>query len=286
MGRGFFLCGSPELRLYNFRVWRNRNVFFIKTFAKTLLPVTFQTWWFASAYFVLYLLHTFLNRFIRSLDQRAFQTFLITVLTCWCIIPTITTSDYQSNNLLWFVTLYCVAGYVRIFGANLPANRMVYLAGWGISSLIRYLLSVILTVLAAKTPLVEKHVFYFNSQHSVFTFLSAFCLFMFFERSTMSNHKWINRIASATFGVYLIHENEFVRSFLWGYVFRNTSVQNSMLLIPYSIAAVGAVFVVCVLIDLIRQATVEAWFLKKINRYSDSWKQLGEAICARIRKKT
>ena len=79
-----------------------------------LFPITFRQWWFASTYFVLYLLHPFINRLLRNLSKEEFQRFLVLLMIIWCMIPTISRVSFQSNNLLWFVTLYCVAAYIRL----------------------------------------------------------------------------------------------------------------------------------------------------------------------------
>ena len=73
-----------------------------------------------------------------------------------------------------------------------------------------------------------------------------------FNSLKIPHSKIINLLASATFGVYLIHDNNFVRPFLWHKVFMNASFQNSPYLIPYSIGVILLVYVVCTLIELTR----------------------------------
>lgn len=85
---------------------------------KTVFPITFELWWFASAYFVLYLIHPFINIFLRRLNQEEYRNLLVILLILWCVIPTFTDTDYQSNYLVWFAAVYCTAGYVRLYGLN------------------------------------------------------------------------------------------------------------------------------------------------------------------------
>jgi hypothetical protein len=86
----------------------------------------------------------------------------------------------------------------------------------------------------------------------------------------MKYHKWINTIASATFGVYLIHDNNIIRSLLWIDWFNNAKYQDSLLLIPYSVFVVTVVYVVCSAIDLLRQHIVEAPYMRVVERHSSS----------------
>lgn len=41
-----------------------------KMILKRLLPITFVEWWFVSAYFMLYLISPFLNKFLTKLDKK------------------------------------------------------------------------------------------------------------------------------------------------------------------------------------------------------------------------
>lgn len=75
-------------------------------------PITFSEWWFASTYFVLLLIHPFLNKFLNNL-KKSYQELLILLIVCWSIIPTFTNSEYQGNSFLWFMTLYAIAGYEK-----------------------------------------------------------------------------------------------------------------------------------------------------------------------------
>ena len=86
----------------------------------------------------------------------------------------------------------------------------------------------------------------------------------------MGSFGWkINIVASATFGVYLIHDNAIIRNLLWLDVFKNAQYQDSMFLIPYSIIVIAIVYVVCTAIDLLRQYIIEKPFILLVNRYSE-----------------
>lgn len=234
----------------------------------TLFPITFSSWWFASTYFVLYLLHPFINMFLQKLDKKAYQALIAMQLLLWCVIPTFTTSYYQSNSLLWFITLYCVAGYVRIFGLNPRFTAKSYLGFWLLTSTLRYLSCICLMIIGIKIPFAGEYCIYFYNPQSILTFLSALSLFMVFEKCNIGYIKWINIIASATFGVYLIHDSNIIRPLLWQELFKNAQYQDSMLLIPYSIIVVAIVYLICTLIDLLRQQIIEKPFMKLINHYS------------------
>ncbi len=240
--------------------------FSFNVIAKSMFPITFENWWFASTYFVLYLLHPFLNMLLRRIDKKTFQNLLILLISIWCIIPSVTFSEYQSNKLLWFITLYSIAAYIRLFDFNPFFRLKHYICFCFIFSIIRYFSSIILIIIGTKISYVSTHTLAFYGRQSVFTLLSSLSMFMVFKNLNINYSKWINGIASATFGVYLIHDHSIIRKFLWIKVFKVASYQDSLLLIPYSIGVVLLIFIICTFLDLLRQAVIEKTFLNVIEK--------------------
>lgn len=241
----------------------------IKMLIKSLFPITFSSWWFASAYFVMYIIHPFLNIFLNGLNKKNYQSFLVMLVIMWSVIPTFMKSNFQSNSLCWFVTLYAIAGYARLYGFNWVYTTKRYLALCGVFSVLTYLSSVIFTILGTRWSIFFKHATYFYGMQRLSVLLISITLFMTFVTLKMGYHKWINTLATATFGVYLIHDSNIVRPFLWHDVFHNFQYQNSLFLIPYSIIVVVLVYAVCTVIDLIRKKFFERPFMFIVNRYAD-----------------
>lgn len=243
--------------------------FKLSSCVKAFFPITFDSWWFASTYFVLYLIHPFINMLLQKLDKKSYQALIVIELILWSVIPTFTTASYQSNNLIWFITLYCIGGYIRTFGLNPRFTKKHYVCFLILFSALRYLSCVVLMLLGTKIQYAANHSVIFYTRQSVLTLLCALSFFMIFEKWNLRYNKRINLIASASFGVYLIHENVFVSPFLWQELFKNAHYQNSLLVIPYSVMAALLVYAVCTLIDLLRQYAFEKPFMKLVNRYSE-----------------
>ena len=93
---------------------------------------------------------------------------------------------------------------------------------------------------------------YFCGQQKLPAFLASLFLFLGFKKMKIGYKKSINLISSATFGVYLIHDNNYMRRFLWYTLFHNASYTESPYLIPHSLCAILLVFVCCTLIELFR----------------------------------
>ena len=258
--------------------------FAVKDWIKSIFPITFSSWWFASTYFVLYIIHPFLNMLLNGLNKKMYQLLLTMVVILWSVIPTFTTSQYGGNALLWFMTLYAIAGYVRLYGLNRRFTSKNYFLLWLVISVLTYASSVVFTILGERWSVFSSHITYFYGQEKVSVLLISLTLFMAFATLKMNYHKWINIIASATFGVYLIHDSNIVRPFLWNEVFKNAQYQDSIFLIPYSIMVVLLVYVVCTMIDLIRQKLFERPYRLFVRRYADAVLKPFACICCFFQK--
>lgn len=229
------------------------------------LPIMEGKWWFASTYFVLFLIHPYLNFLLRAMDKAAYQRYLLLMLFLWCLIPTVFGIALEYSYLMWFITMYSLAGYIRLYGLNTSWNRYfgVLAMAFGI---LTYARGVVFPILEARWAFFAKYTYDIYDMNKLPVFFFSVCLFMVFANWTLPCKNWINLISSATFGVYLIHDNGFVRNLLWREIFQNSQYQDSLLLIPYSVAVVCVVYVGCTLIDLLRQATVERVYMGIISR--------------------
>ena len=286
---GYFLSTSPSGKLNTPRVLKFwAQIFFYSTaiyavctligisqfdpgdLITVILPITFEKWWFLSTYFVMYLLHPCLNIVIKKLDQKSYKNLVILLIVMWSVIPTVTLQNFQVNNLLWFFTLYMVAGYIRLYGFPGKLNRTHYTCLFLLATVLRYLSGIIPAMFADKVEFFAMDSVAFYGKTNITTFLSALFLFMIFKETKMGYHKWINVIASATFGVYLIHDHYCVRPYLWTTLIHGADYQESSMVIPYSIGVVLLIFAVCTVIDLIRQATVEKLYLNLVDKIVSS----------------
>ena len=223
----------------------------------SLLPIAYDGWWFASAYFILYLFAPFINRFLRAMDRNEYRRFLLILMTVWCVIPTFLHVEMQRNNLLWFFCLYCVIGYYRLH------HRSTGRKG---SSCILLALAILLGIFGSAAALdligrnnrfIADHAMFFYDYYSLPVLAAAMLLVTGFSRIRMKRSRLINTISAAMFGVYLIHDNSYLRKLIWEKIFRTSAYADSSALIPYSAGVVLLVFIACTAIELIRIHTLE-----------------------------
>lgn len=248
--------------IYIIFVLLDKADFSLKTLATSAMPITFEKWWFASTYFVIFLLSPFINEFLRTLEQQKYKQMLIVMFICWSIIPTIFSKLMQSNNFVWLIFIYMLGGYIRLYGFKNERSSKFYLSMSMLSLIATFSLVVLFDILGLRFDYFQsKALRWYNAQIITTVAISLF-LFLTFKNLKIGYSKLINTLGGATFGVYLIHDSYFVRNFLWKDLFCNNEFAKSDYLILYSIGAVCAVYIACTLIELLRQHFVERYYMK------------------------
>ena len=231
----------------------------IKTILRSILPISFEAWWFASVYFVIYLLHPFINLALNAMNKNQYKGLLVLLIIMWSIIPTITTSSFQSNQLIELIMMYIIGGYISKFGFFEKFKSGKWALLWAFFTIVSIATSLGILVIGNKmtSDVIFSHSTYFYSRTNLLTIARAVCFFMTFLTLKIHNHIWIAKVSSAMFGVYLLHDSKLLRKIIWEDIFHNVSYQNTTRIIPYSIIVVLAVFISCTIIDLLRQTLLE-----------------------------
>lgn len=243
--------------------------FDLKEMIRHLFPITYSQWWFASVYFVLYLFSPFLNKLLNGLEKENYQRLLALMLFCWCIIPTFLSSSWQGSAILWFTFLYSLAGYIRRYSLKCKLSGQAFLGIAFFLMLMTFISTVTFDILGMKYAIFPDNALYFYDKSCIPVFLIAFMLFIGFLKIDIGYRALINKIAAASFGVYLISDDSYVRPFLWGTVFKNAQYAESDWLILYTVLVVAIVYVTCTVIDWCRSFIYGKCFLKMSTKVSE-----------------
>lgn len=109
---------------------------------------------------------------------------------------------------------------------------------------------------------------------------------MFFKNIQVKNNRVINTIAASTFGVLLIHANsDTMRQWLWKDLLDVVGHYNSSLMPLYALGCVLAIFIVCVLIDIIRINLIEKPFFRWWDKHEEGLIEKYKTLESRIFKK-
>ena len=115
--------------------------------------------------------------------------------------------------------------------------------------------------------------FFVSDSNKLLAFLVSVSTFMFFKNIHIRQSKWINTIASCTFGVLLIHANsDAMRQWLWKDTCDNVGFFHSSMIYIHALCVPIIIFIACTIIDFCRQRFLERFYLDLVVKYIQSSK--------------
>ena len=226
---------------------------------KSILPTIYSLYWFPTTYIIVYILSPYINKIINLFDKKTLKKMILTLLIIQCVIPTFTGTNFAFNRISWFITLYIMGAYIRKNEDEFK-NRN-YKKICFVTFIILILSVVVINLIGTKIKVALDYTTYFADMNMIPAVIISFALFFIFKNIKIKDSVIINSIASTTFGIYLIHDNEIIRNILWKDIFNINNYITSNYFVIYCIIAVSIVFIVCMFIDYIRKGTIEKLFI-------------------------
>lgn len=253
--------------VYILFVLLNLEPFSYTAFINSFFPITFEEYWFASVYFIIYLFHPYINKMINSLTQKDFIKLISLSLLVFSILNFITGQLYYFNELIQLIIIYLIGAYYGKYKDNyLNKNKSVKL--FIISLLILTLSTIGLELLNNKISI--KFINYLYSRNSFMVIMISITLFNIFKHKKEFSNKIINNISSCVFGVYLLSETPFMKNYLWKNIFNNSNYIYSSYLIIHMLISVLLTIIVCLTVERIRKVTLELFYNKFISKSVDN----------------
>ena len=233
-----------------------------------ILPINISEYWFVQCYILLYCISPFINSFINGLNKRNYQRLLVVLFVILSIIPTFTGNNFLNNNgytLYHFIYLYLIGAYFKKYPLNEcylfknMSNNMhqVSLLFIFFFCLIANLFSFYFFSTILNYNSITKEFAGYFVNFSVFysnplIIIQSIAYFLFFGTFVIKS-KFINKCASLTLGVYLIHDNSFIRCYLYKFLKISDVTIKSYKFIVYVFCVALLIYVVCSFIEFIRQ---------------------------------
>lgn len=242
-----FVLGIGDVRQWGLYDWVN-----------VLFPIQMEHYWFITAYAVMYLFVPVLSMGVKKITKKEHQIVIAGLLLIFSIpksiLPIGIPTDRFGYDFGWFLCLFMVASYIRMYGISFFNSKIraftVYLGAaagiWGISlffwGLYRWGLSL---AYAADMPYCYNHILVLVAA------VALFYVFKNFEIPQGRLSSMICKISPYTLGVYLLHENLAIRT-EWQILAGIENVRGKWSVIPHMIITVLAVFVVGIMVDYVR----------------------------------
>lgn len=218
---------------------------------------TYNSYWFVVIYLFLYCLSPFLNKLINSLSQKEYKNLLFITTIIFSIIPSFTISDAfigDGYTLYNFIYLYLIGAYIRIYTST---NK------YKDKTKILIFLTIIYPIINFSSTLIFKYLvpfsnlsikFYKNSfnYNNPIVILQSVTLFLLFSTFNLKS-KIINTMSKLTLGIYLMHDNKFIRNYIYKYLKIDNGVITSFSFIFYVLLISLIIFLFCAIIEWSRQ---------------------------------
>lgn len=233
-------------------IFKNSNA----NLLRALLPLSTRRWWFATTYFVLYLIYPYINIFVKNISKKEFEKLLIILTLVFCMWPTIINTSMESNSITLFIYLYLIGAYIKLY------VKINYTEEWLLYTIVLFIVSVLMIIVFYYIKLDYRIVF---GDFKFLTLLISVVLFLTFLNIKIKNSNIINTIGKSTFGIYLLHECPDTRKYMWIDIFKTNTLYRTPYLIPKTLLFTLIVFCVCFIIEYIRM-TIESKILLLIEK--------------------
>ena len=235
--------------------------FSIKEALLTLLPFTDIDNGFVDCFMVFYLFIPFLNILIHSMTEKQHRSLISLCLFVFCFWPQLHVFKVNSNYVVWFSVIYIIASYIRIY----EIDRKLPFYMWSRITIMMIIIAcgsvIFLLMCGRQWPL-----FLVYDCNSVLAVVVSVASFVYFKQMPIHYHRWINIIASSTFGILLIHDcNWTMRQWLWVDLLKCTEWFERNIFF-HSILSVLGVFLICSVVDLLRLHFLERPLFKYLTK--------------------
>lgn len=215
---------------------------------------------FLPGFMWMYLMIPFMNVYLKAESKRNLYMFVGLLLLMFTICGTFLAAHVY-HHVFWYVTLYFVGAIIRKYPLNWMEHNSVcvpLLIGGILLAWTSVLMLDYLTVWRGH-PIWNPYSFVEDS-HKLFAFLVALFAFLTFKNWHLPQSRFINTVASTTFGVFLIHTaTDGMRKWLWQDLVDVPHAYSFtfLTLVGYSILVMVVVFAVCSMLDYLRIRLIE-----------------------------
>lgn len=225
--------------------------------------------WYVKSYILFSLGIPYINIFLKSINKKAYEEMLVVIAVFWILLSTIFGNVIDIGCLGFMLFMYIIGAYTKI--NNLDKSNInrkyihiyIYICLFcGILMVLSVIVINLLSVLFNSSFLLS-HDKWLAPYNSIFAFVMSYCLFLFACKRNFYS-KIINKISSTMLGIYILHDNGLMAKVIWKVWLPNINFVNNPFM--HSLLKITVVLMAGIVIDLIRQSTIE----KVIKKWLDS----------------
>lgn len=188
-----------------------------------LFPIETEHYWFATSYFMLYLLTPVLNGAVKSMSKKQLQITLGGLLILFCGIKSISPLSFAVDkfgyDLAWFICVYLTAAYFGLYGSAFFEKKgwLVYV----LSALLSFGIQTAMWFLSRESSSFSYYFtvpFHYNFILCLTGAIGLFYGFLHIRIKEGFCAEAIRKLGALSFGVYLLHEHIDVRGLWYGWL--------------------------------------------------------------------
>lgn len=226
--------------------------FSYKDLFKAVVPIWNMQQNFTSCFLIFFLCIPFLNILVRNMTEKQHRNLLALTSFFYILLGSIPKFHIDFNYVTWFCIIYFIGSYLRLYPFRFfesNKNRII---------------SLLVTIIASAASVVALHylglkynyhtwAFLLADSNKILAVLTSITAFIFFKNLKIPYNKFINTVASTTFGVLLIHANsDTMRQWLWKDFLNNVGHFQNNEIYFHAILSIFGIFIVCSILDYLR----------------------------------
>ena len=235
-----------------------------KLMVRSLVPLSTDIWWYATAYAIFLMLLPFLSKSLKALGREYHLALAATVLVIWGLTSFIPGAQSLTDNVFGFIYVFILISAYKWHMMPFTTKQVWLMTGIGLGFFLLY------TAASATLSLLGHDMgIFITGSWKLPVIMVGFGVFLLFDRITFHS-RVINRIAQSAFAVYLITDYAASEKLLWIKLFNLQNLYQQPFAILRSLGILLAIYAACTLLDFIRQAL----FAITIDRCRGRWFEL------------
>lgn len=232
----------------------------IYDFFQYFLPIHMETYWFISAYVIIYLLLPLITSGVHAMTEKQLQGVILWLLVFECVIksflPVRLSMDTKGYSFLWYLILFLVGARIRLYGFKIvkTAGR-----GWFIYIVSTFLILTeifVVSQIQLRTGQLKEMATVSLEYNHILVFFSAIGIFAAFLHAKPLGEKFgrlVCMLSPYCLGVYLLQENLMMR-YLWQDWFglREVMGRSMPVFLFRVLGAVVVMFIIGICVDMLR----------------------------------
>ncbi len=239
--------------LYGLIVIANVKPFELEVLFAQLLPIHSSRYWFMTMYIGILLLSPFLAKLAQALTKKEYLYLLFILFLMNFAQENFGYGIVYSNIIFFYIFIFLIGGYINIY----PKSKLFQYTG---------AIYIFLCMILAGVNIVNQLYFHATEFPQIrgllnnsFPIITSICLFLWFYSQPNKDTR-LSRFAISVspyiLGVYLIHDNSYIRHILWNEIVQPIKFIHNWYFIPFCLAVCIIIFFICLMMDKIRQKLI------------------------------